>query len=139
MKRLDFDLRRQAMKRANLIAFAVLSILLISPVTTWAGCPEGQQENDRTGACEPIPGWTKSSKETSAKKIKLESYDIKSSLPSTAPKWKNNPIKVEATWSFPSEGIQPYPLVIYLLSSGGYSSGYDGKWIKWFNNQGFAT
>ena len=32
------------MKRANLIGCAVLSILLISPVTTWAGsCPEGQK------------------------------------------------------------------------------------------------
>ena len=72
------------------------------------------------------------------KKIKLDSYDIESTLPSGAPKWKNNPIKVGATWSFPSEGKQPFPLVIYLLSSGGYWSGYDGKWIKWFNSQGFA-
>ncbi len=46
------------MKRANLIACAVLSILLISPVTTWAGsCPEGQKWNDRQGNCVPIPGW----------------------------------------------------------------------------------
>ena len=128
------------MKRAYLIACVVLLILLISPVTTWAGsCPEGQEWDDRKGECVSIPGWKKSSKETSAKRIKLDSYDIESTLPSGAPKWKNNPIKVGATWSFPSEGKQPYPLVIYLLSSGGYWIGYDGKWIKWFNNQGFAT
>ena len=46
------------MKRANLIGYLVLSILLISPVTTWAGsCPEGQKWNDRQGNCVPIPGW----------------------------------------------------------------------------------
>ncbi len=122
------------MKRILLVLFVFLLLTNVS----WASCPSGQQENDRTGACEPIPGWNKSSKETSAKKIKLDSYDIESTLPSTTPKWKNNPIKVGATWSFPSKGKQPYPLVIYLLSSGGYWSGYDGKWIKWFNNQGYA-
>ena len=117
------------------ILILLASLLLLVPLTIWAACPEGQKLNDRTYDCEPIPGW----KKPDPNKIKLDSYDIESSVPSTAPKWKNNPIKVEATWSFPSEGIQPYPLVIYLLSSGGYSSGYDGKWIKWFNNQGFAT
>ena len=46
------------MKRMTLIACAALSILLISPVTTWAGsCPDGQQKNDRSGDCEPIRGW----------------------------------------------------------------------------------
>jgi len=117
----------------------ICAILLLSVTSLgWATCPEGQQENDRTGQCQPIPGWKQSSKESSPKTIKLDSYDIESTLPSTAPKWKNNPIKVGATWSFPSEGKQPFPLVIYLLSSGGYWSGYDGKWIKWFNSQGFA-
>ncbi len=110
-------------------------LLLLVPLTIWAACPEGQKLNDRTYDCEPIPGWKKSD----PNKIKLDSYDIESTLPSTASDWGKNPLKVGATWSFPSEGKQPYPLVIYLLSSGGYSSGYDGKWIKWFNNQGFAT
>ena len=123
------------MRRISFVLFAFLLPINVS----WASCPEGQEENDRSGECQSIPGWKKSSKESSPKTIKLDSYDIESTLPSTAPKWKNTPIKVGATWSFPSEGIQPYPLVIYLLSSGGYSSGYDGKWIKWFNNQGFAT
>jgi len=120
------------------ISFVLFAFLLLTNVS-WASCPEGQEENDRSGECQPIPGWKKSSKESSPKTIKLDSYDIESTLPSTAPKWKNTPIKVGATWSFPSEGIQPYPLVIYLLSSGGYWSGYDGTWMKWFNNQGFAT
>ena len=123
------------MRRISFVLFAFLLPINVS----WASCPEGQEENDRSGECQSIPGWKKSSKESSPKTIKLDSYDIESTLPSTAPKWKNNPIKVGATWSFPSEGKQPYPLVIYLLSSGGYWSGYDGKWIKWFNNQGFAT
>tara|TARA_B100001123_G_scaffold91167_1_gene104925 strand:- start:1100 stop:2461 length:1362 start_codon:yes stop_codon:yes gene_type:complete len=40
------------MKRANLIGCLMLSILLISPVTTWASsCPEGQKWNDRSGEC----------------------------------------------------------------------------------------
>ncbi|MCS5612028.1 MAG: hypothetical protein NZ961_16540, partial [Candidatus Poribacteria bacterium] len=40
------------MKRVNLIGCLVLLILLISPVTTWAGsCPEGQEWNDRTELC----------------------------------------------------------------------------------------
>ena len=123
------------MRRISFVLFAFLLPINVS----WASCPEGQEENDRSGECQSIPGWKKSSKESSPKTIKLDSYDIESTLPSTAPKWKNNPIKVGATWSFPSEGKQPYPLVIYLLSSGGYWSGYDGTWIKWFNNQGFAT
>jgi len=118
-----------------LLAFLLLTI----STAGWATCPEGQEENDRTGECSPILGLETSSKESSVKKIKLNSYDIESTLPSTAPKWKNSRIKVGATWSFPSEGKQLYPLVIYLLSSGGYWSGYDGEWIKWFNNQGFAT
>ena len=121
------------MKRLLFLLLAT-TLLVIAPLTTFA-CPEGQKANSRTGDCEPIPG----RKKADPNKIKLDSYDIESTLPSTAPKWKNNPIKVGATWSFPSEGKQPYPLVIYLLSSGGYWSGYDGKWIKWFNNQGFAT
>ncbi len=123
------------MRRISFVLFAFLLPINVS----WASCPEGQEENDRSGECQSIPGWKKSSKESSPKTIKLDSYDIESTLPSTAPKWKNTPIKVGATWSFPSEGIQPYPLVIYLLSSGGYWSGYDGTWMKWFNNQGFAT
>ncbi len=109
-------------------------LLLLAPLTIWAACPEGQKLNDRTYDCEPIPGW----KKPDPNKIKLDSYDIESTLPSTASDWGKNPLKVGATWSFPSEGKQPYPLVIYLLSSGGYSSWYDGKWIKWFNNHGFA-
>ena len=40
------------MKRANLIACAVLSILLINPVTTWAGsCPEGQKWHSAWQEC----------------------------------------------------------------------------------------
>ena len=110
-------------------------LLLLVPLTIWAACPEGQKLNDRTYDCEPIPG----RKKADPNKIKLDSYDIESTLPSTASDWSKNSLKVDATWSFPAEGKQPYPLVIYLLSSGGYWSGYDGKWIKWFNNQGFAT
>jgi len=30
---------------------------------TWA-CPEGLHEHARSGACEPIPGWNKSDKQT---------------------------------------------------------------------------
>ena len=58
------------MKRANLIGCLVLSILLISPVTTWAGnCPEGQKENDRTGEC--LKDKTSSSKKKSVPLKKL--------------------------------------------------------------------
>ena len=58
------------MKRANLIGCLVLSILLISPVTTWAGnCPEGQKENDRTGDC--VKDRTSSSKKKSVPLKKL--------------------------------------------------------------------
>ena len=121
------------MKRLLFLLLAT-TLLVIAPLTTFA-CPEGQKANSRTGDCEPIPG----RKKADPNKIKLDSYDIESTLPSTASDWSKNSLKVDATWSFPAEGKQPYPLVIYLLSSGGYWSGYDGKWIKWFNNQGFAT
>ena len=54
------------MKQACLIGCALLSILLISPVTTYAGnCPQGQKENDRTGEC--VKDTTSSSKKTGEK------------------------------------------------------------------------
>ena len=41
------------MRRACLIGCVVLSILFVSPVTTWAGsCPEGEKWDDRRGQCE---------------------------------------------------------------------------------------
>ena len=52
------------MKRVYRISCVVLSILLISPVTTWAdSCPEGQKWNDRTGDC--VKDRTSSSKNRS--------------------------------------------------------------------------
>ncbi|SVD85864.1 uncharacterized protein METZ01_LOCUS438718, partial [marine metagenome] len=58
------------MKRANLIGCLVLSILLISPVTTWAGsCPEGEEWNDRRGEC--VKGKRSSSKKKSVPLKKL--------------------------------------------------------------------
>ena len=46
------------MRRACLIGCVVLSILFVSPVTTWASsCPEGEEWNDRRGECVSIPGW----------------------------------------------------------------------------------
>ncbi len=58
------------MKRACLIGCAVLSILLISPVTTWAGsCPEGQKWNDRQGEC--VKDKTSSSKKNTVPLKKL--------------------------------------------------------------------
>ena len=40
------------MRRACLVGCTMLSILLISPVTTWASsCPEGEKWNDRRGEC----------------------------------------------------------------------------------------
>ena len=58
------------MKRAYLIACVVLLILLISPVTTWAGsCPEGQKWDDRKGNC--VKDRTSSSKKKSVPLKKL--------------------------------------------------------------------
>jgi len=71
--------------------------------------------------------------------IKLDSFDIKSARPATSGDWKNKPLKVKATWNFPSSGEGPFPMVIYLLGGGGYKSSYHGEWIKWFNKQGIAS
>ena len=61
------------MRRANLIGCLVLSILLISPVTTWAGsCPEGQEWNDRTELC--VGSKTSSSKKST--KVDIKSFKI---------------------------------------------------------------
>ena len=47
-----FNLQGRPMKSVYRISCVVLSILLVSPVTTWAGsCPEGQKWNDRRGEC----------------------------------------------------------------------------------------
>ncbi|SVC92108.1 uncharacterized protein METZ01_LOCUS344962, partial [marine metagenome] len=75
-----FNLRRRAMKRACLIGCTVLSILLISPVTTWAGsCPEGQKWNDRRGEC--VKDRTSSSKKTGEKaEKKSTTHDGKYSI-----------------------------------------------------------
>ena len=61
------------MKRANLIGCLVLSILLTSPVTTWAGsCPEGEEWNDRRGEC--VKGKKSSSKKST--KVDIKSFKI---------------------------------------------------------------
>jgi len=63
------------MKRVTLIGCAVLSILLISPVTTWAGsCPEGQKWNDRKGEC--AKDRTSSSKKKSVPLKKLSEVEF---------------------------------------------------------------
>ena len=37
----------------------LLAIYAIATMSfVWAGCPEGQKQNDRTGECALIPGWT---------------------------------------------------------------------------------
>ena len=62
------------MKQTCLIGCALLSILLINPVTTWAGsCPEGQKWNDRRGECRPIPGW-KAEKVQKSVRVNAEDY-----------------------------------------------------------------
>ena len=63
------------MKRAYLIACVVLLILLISPVTTWAGsCPEGQKWDDRKGNC--VKDRTSSSKKKSVPLKKLSEVEF---------------------------------------------------------------
>ncbi len=58
------------MVRLCLIGCTMLSILLISPVTTWAGsCPDGQKWNDRRGEC--VKDRTSSSKKKSVPLKKL--------------------------------------------------------------------
>ncbi|MDP6080558.1 MAG: hypothetical protein QF435_10825 [Arenicellales bacterium] len=32
-------------------------LLLAATSVTWASCPEGEEENQRTANCEAIPGW----------------------------------------------------------------------------------
>ena len=44
------------MKRLLIALMAVL--LLAATSATWASCPEGEQESQRTGNCRAIPGWT---------------------------------------------------------------------------------
>ena len=105
----------------SIILVFVVAVFLISCATT-----KVTEEDIRAAAAEKG-------------KIKLNSYDIENTLPSTARNWKKKPLKVNATWKFPSKGDGPFPAVIYLLSSGGYSGTYDGNWIKWFNDKGFAT
>ena len=40
------------MKRIPLVLFAFLLLTNVS----WGSCPSGQEENDRTGHCEPVQG-----------------------------------------------------------------------------------
>ena len=65
------------MKPANLIGCLVLSILLISPVTTWAGsCPEGEEWNDRQGECVKGKGSSSKKKSVPLKKLSEVAFSI---------------------------------------------------------------
>ncbi len=52
------------MKRLPRIIYAILLLSVTS--LGWATCPEGQEENDRTGECEPIKGSAKAKKSLSS-------------------------------------------------------------------------
>ena len=47
------------------LRFAPIMFAMVVTSIVWAGCPEGQKENDRTGECTPIPGWTGASQSLS--------------------------------------------------------------------------
>ena len=55
----------------------------------------------------------------SQSKVTLKSFNVKSSNPATMNDWKRNPLAVEGIMSYP-KGDGPFPVVVYLLSSGGY-------------------
>ena len=47
------------------LRFTSVMFAMVVTSIVWADCPEGQKENDRTGECTPIPGWTSASQSPS--------------------------------------------------------------------------
>ncbi len=71
-------------------------------------------------------------------RIDLASYNVASEHPAMAGAWRDEALVVEGVLSFP-EGNGPFPAILYLLSSGGYHPEYDDGWIRFFNENGYAT
>ena len=75
-------------------------------------------------------------------RVTLNSYnvDVDDDHPAAANKWRSKPIDIEGVMSYPKDSESgPFPVIIYLLSSGGYDKKYDGGWVKQFNDAGYAT
>ncbi len=73
-------------------------------------------------------------------KIKLDSFTVTSSRPTTASTWRDNPIRTPAKLTFPSgdDASGRYPAIVYLLSSGGLKDA-DKRWQRKFRNEGYAV
>lgn len=70
--------------------------------------------------------------------VKLQSYTVESSHPATANKWKSTKLEVPATLIYPASSAEKYPAIVYLLSSGGFST-VDQEWINLFLQSGYAV
>lgn len=83
--------------------------------------------------------WSKSSNIEDQVKVKLQSYNVESSLPGKLTKAsRQNPLEIQGNLYIPKDADNP-PVVLYLLSSGGYSKKYDGGWLKYFRDKNYAT
>ena len=119
-----------------LILFA--SLFLAAPLMSWAACLEGEKENDRTGDCEPIPGWKKSDPNK-------EMIEVVSSNPYNFLALMSNPsgggtVTIKAKLEFPPTAgkTEKIPAMVFVHGSGGPLPRHQ-KWLRLFREMGFAT
>jgi|TARA_Y100000294_G_scaffold175624_2_gene196167 dienelactone hydrolase len=116
----------------------LLTFLLFLSLTAWAGCPEGQQAHERTGNCEPIPGWKKADPNK-------EMIAVVSASPYNFVSLMNNPraggaITINAELRFPKDGKESrkIPAMVFVHGSGGPLPRHQ-KWLRLFREMGIAT
>ena len=113
-------------------------LLLLAPLTIWAACPEGQKAHDRTGDCEPIPGWEKPDPNK-------EMIEVVSSNPYNFLALMNNPragdkVTIKAELRFPKDvkESEKIPAMVFVHGSGGPLPRHQ-KWLRLFREMGIAT
>jgi len=120
------------------ILILLASLFLVVPLMSWAACLEGEKENDRTGDCEPIPGWKKSDPNK-------EMIEVVSSNPYNFLALISNPsgggaVTIKAELRFPKDvkESEKIPAMVFVHGSGGPLPRHQ-KWLRLFREMGIAT
>ena len=122
----------------NRILILLASLLLVFPLMSWAACLEGEKENDRTGDCEPIPGWKKS--DPNKEMIEVVSSNSYNFLALMSNPSGGGAVTIKAELRFPKDvkESEKIPAMVFVHGSGGPLPRHQ-KWLRLFREMGIAT
>lgn len=138
------------------LRFAPVMFVMLVTSIVWAGCPVGQKENDRTGECTSIPGWTGASQSLSTAStsddgpqslaagqtgnISFQSIPLLTLNQFLSGKTPPGVQVIPGDLTLPRDGADRMPVVILLHGGGGL---YDGNtiydWASKLRSIGIAT